>query len=508
MKPRVVFLPLDERFCTRDYFIALARAAGVDVATPPRAFLGAKKTPPDADRLRRWLAEVAGPGDAVLLSVDMLAHGGLIPSRMSLDAPGTVLGRLGLLEDLKRRGCRLYGTVCVTRTPAYDSAEEEPDYWQVFGRRIWEFSRIAAAFRSGDAGRARYRAAAAALPRWIAADYLARRRRNYRLVRRCVELAAAGTFDFLNVVMDDNTEGSLSLWEAGRHAAAAARAGLGKDMIAVHSGADEATLTLLSRFLLDRAGARPLFRIGYTVPETRGLVPPYEGLPLERGAALHAEAAGGEVAAEGDGRAADIGLLVHNPTARAESSQQRRSARNRRKAAEAVRALGAAAGVTGVAGVKYANGSDNDFVDALLAGGLDWRRVCYAGWNTAGNTLGTVCAFAVVRWLAASGRIEADEEALAELQAVFLVEHWGFQSNVRKSLLTAARLKGHKPWSLVPVEAWAEDFTARALLPYAARSRAALGLPPARFSVYFPWHRSFELGVEFEPRGPAAGKGV
>jgi hypothetical protein len=84
MARRLIFLPVDERFCTRDYFIMLAGAAGLDVVSPDKSFLGQKKTPPDLERLHEWALDTVQPGDAMIASVDLLVHGGLIPSRISL----------------------------------------------------------------------------------------------------------------------------------------------------------------------------------------------------------------------------------------------------------------------------------------------------------------------------------------------------------------------------------------------------------------------------------------
>jgi hypothetical protein len=113
---RIVFLPVDERFCTRDYFLLLARAANIDVVTPPKAYLGAKKTPPDIRRLLRWLEQTVVEGDYLVISIDMLVHGGLIPSRMSLDTLDTLQERLDLLKRLKERVVNIYATTTITRT--------------------------------------------------------------------------------------------------------------------------------------------------------------------------------------------------------------------------------------------------------------------------------------------------------------------------------------------------------------------------------------------------------
>jgi len=48
---RIVFLPVDERFCTRDYFILACKAMNIEIITPPKDLLGKKKVPPDMEIL-------------------------------------------------------------------------------------------------------------------------------------------------------------------------------------------------------------------------------------------------------------------------------------------------------------------------------------------------------------------------------------------------------------------------------------------------------------------------
>ncbi|PNR93718.1 hypothetical protein X924_07900 [Petrotoga sp. 9PWA.NaAc.5.4] len=77
---RIVYLPLDERFCTREYFLMFTKVAGLDLLTPLRELLGSKKVPADTNVLENWLLENVQPGDSLIISLDTLIHGGLIPS--------------------------------------------------------------------------------------------------------------------------------------------------------------------------------------------------------------------------------------------------------------------------------------------------------------------------------------------------------------------------------------------------------------------------------------------
>ncbi len=194
---------------------------------------------------------------------------------------------------------------------------------------------------------------------------------------------ARGEIDFLNLTLDDNTEGSISLWESEQHARRVKRLGI-QQRVSIHPGADESTLTLLARCLCDAAGQKPRIRVEYTAPSMRHFVPPFEGSPHEQSIRSHLEAARCSVT-EGDGE--DALLFVHNPTDKLDAWKQKAARAPRSLYARAMLRLEGYSGVIGIAGTRYVNGSDNRFVSALLARPLDWSRLAYAGWNTAGNTL-------------------------------------------------------------------------------------------------------------------------
>jgi hypothetical protein len=95
---RIVYLPLDERFCTREYFLMFTKIAGLDILTPPRELLGSKKVPADTDALENWLLENVKTGDSLIISLDTLIHGGLIPSRINLIRSETIRDRLKIFS--------------------------------------------------------------------------------------------------------------------------------------------------------------------------------------------------------------------------------------------------------------------------------------------------------------------------------------------------------------------------------------------------------------------------
>lgn len=200
--------------------------------------------------------------------------------------------------------------------------------------------------------------------------------------------------------------------------------------------------------------------------------------------------------------AGEILLLANNPEVGLDSAQQLSAPTDSSSYDRFFREIETADSmIKGIADVKYTNGADNYLVEELLKRSeLNWLETNYSAWNTAGNTLGTVCAHSIVQLLGRKGLLEVDQSRIKELQAIFFLEHWAFQSNIRKRLLVEAEKRGSKPWTVIPVELWAEEFVRSELIPYIPPVQEALGIEFEVERLFFPWHRSFELGLSVVPR--------
>jgi len=66
----VLFLPLDERFTTRDAFIHLAYTTNFQVMTPPTTILPHHKAPANLTALDAWMEANIGNADAAIISAE------------------------------------------------------------------------------------------------------------------------------------------------------------------------------------------------------------------------------------------------------------------------------------------------------------------------------------------------------------------------------------------------------------------------------------------------------
>ncbi len=110
------------------------------------------------------------------------------------------------------------------------------------------------------------------------------------------------------------------------------------------------------------------------------------------------------------------------------------------------------------------------------------------------NTLGTVIIHSIIQYFGEKGYLKLDMEELLKLQAIFFIEHWGYQADIRQKLRKDCVTKGCNVWTLMPAEKWAEEYTCSKLLPYKNAVEKALR-KNWEMKVFFPWHRSFEVGI-------------
>nr|MDQ3396808.1 DUF4127 family protein [Deinococcota bacterium] len=96
----LLFVPPDTRPPTLDFPLQLARAAGLKVLLPDGEALPDMNRPGDKERLKHWLHAQAGGADLLILSLETLCLGGMIPARRVDDSLAEAEAYLDLLPQL------------------------------------------------------------------------------------------------------------------------------------------------------------------------------------------------------------------------------------------------------------------------------------------------------------------------------------------------------------------------------------------------------------------------
>ncbi len=380
---KICFVPIDNRpVC---YSLAKDIAAideDIELLTPPREFLGDLTKSARVNEILDWLENIPAC-DAMVLSLDTIAYGGLIPSRRSPDSLEEIKARLNRLKPLLKNK-KVYAFSSIMRISNNNYNEEEKEYWKDWGKKIFEYS---------------YSGVNDGIPQAILDDYLATRKRNFEINKTYLNWG----LNTLIFSKDDCAPKGFNVDEARELERLGAK---------TKTGADEIPLTLLARAIEKEI---KVF-VEFTEPDYKDCISNYEDVSIEKSVQGQLELGGfTQVLTREE---ADIILVVNNFVERQGEHVMGWTTQPFRKTFPPPDKPYA------VADVRYANGADNDFVVQILQ---DFPAYGYAGWNTSANTLGSLLAGVKVKWNAK----KYSDKAFRKLQMIRLLDDWAYQANVR-----------------------------------------------------------------------------
>jgi len=499
----LLLLPLDDRPVNLDAPVQLAGVAGERLLVPPTDWLGRFLQPGQPDRLAEWLLETAPEARAGILSLDMLAYGGLVASRTPAVAVEEARRRLQVLREMKARrpGLRLFAFNVIMRLTITGSDPET----RAAGRDIFRYSVLRdQAERLGDTEAARELAKVEArIPPRLLETYLAARARNHAVNCAALKLLADGVLDFLALVQEDTAPAGLHVAEQ-QALTELADGRVSPECWRLYAGTDEAAMTLLARCVLGEAGfpfpVIPHFRDNMAA-DCPAL---FEDVPLRETVRRHIDAARGTLAIKGLTLAAhtftppqpDLFEMTPLPEPTWDAALAQFPRTNVKAWLEGLPVPLA------VADLAYCNGGDPHLLAALLERPAV-EIYSYAGWNTAGNTLGTTLAHAALRSLALAKGTDT-ERAHHEALLVRILDDGLYQPIVRGWAMARADERSISPLNLGATAPAFEAQVDDALHALWADLRkryplaAALDRP---FRATLPWGRLFEVRIEVMPGG-------
>lgn len=398
----IAFIPIDNRpVCYTLPEQICAMDGNIRLYMPSREWLGDLTKYADVDKIFQWLKDLPKV-DAIILSLDTVAYGGLISSRRSNDSFEKIKERIEKLKEiLKDKHAEIYAFSSIMRISNNNINEEEKEYWNKWGKKIFNYSFCMDKFGTICKNE---------VPEEILNDYLSTRKRNFEINKIYLEWQKEKIFNTLIFSKDDCAEYGFNVQEARE---------LEKLGGFVKTGADEIPLTLLARSIKGKLKVAPIF----LEPDCKDLISNYEDVSIEKSVKGQLNLAGCDICEPCD---ADILLYVNN---------------FKDKQGEIVmKVLTEQFGGEFktpdknfmIADVRFANGADNAFVKKLFENDLNENFYGYAAWNTSANSLGSLICGAKVKYFAKS----FDRSAFQKLQAVRFLDDWAYQANVRQNLKT------------------------------------------------------------------------
>lgn len=401
---KIGFVPIDNRpVCYTLPKIIAEIDENIEFFIPERTLLGDLKKYANIEKLFEWLKSLPKL-DAIILSLDTLAYGGLIPSRRCPETFDEIKSRIETLKNiLLEKNCKIYAFSSIMRISNNNYNEEEKEYWSKWGKKIFDYS-----YQTHKLGCES--CITNIIPSDILDDYLETRKRNFEINKIYLEWQKEGLFDTLIFSKDDCAEYGFNVQEAKM---LEQMGGFTK------TGADEIPLSLLSRAVRGEFKICPIF----LEPNQKDLISNYEDISIEKSVLGQIELADAVSVSEPD--KADIILYINN---------------FRDKQGEIVMGVNTEGFSKTfctpdkpymIADVRFANGADNNFVKELLKNKIDDKYFCgYSAWNTSANSLGSLICGAKIKYLAQ----KYNSSAFKRLQITRFLDDWAYQANIRQLL--------------------------------------------------------------------------
>ncbi|MBS5926417.1 MAG: DUF4127 family protein [Clostridium sp.] len=496
----ILYISLDERPCNYKYPAEIiGKSEEVKFIVPPKSLLNKKKIAADIEGLWFFVEENIRNCDYAILSIDMMVYGGLLPSRLHQSTLEELLERLERVKKLKliNPNVKIYAFDTIMRVPSYNSSEEEPDYYESFGESIFRISWLRDKIDKGygdENDKDEYKKIMSEVPTEFEKDYFGRRMKNYEVTKNVLKLVEEGVIEFLVIPQDDTALYGVQAGEQQEHIKTIKSLDISHKVF-IYPGADEVGCTLLSRIINDYNGVTPSVFVRFSSVNGPQIVPSFEDRPYIETIKWHLTSAG--LWMVDNSQDADFILMVNTPGAETTGAQtqdlgvrENNSMRNLIEFVTACREYIKRGKKVVISDVAYSNGSDKELINILTKLGVMFNVSGYAGWNTHGNTLGTVLC---------EGTCAFHYGENKKFIAYRYLEDCGYQSVVRQIVIDELPLQGLSYYDFKDKEEWVKErvikhlneFLSRYIQPYLDENIKING-------VSFPWRRMFEIDIDLE----------
>lgn len=502
---RIILVPLDSRPAAGQFAQMIAKIANVDVRMPPYETLGRFTTPGQPDKILDWLAaQDTKDVTAMVVSSDMIAYGGLIASRTNDVTADVAEARLHRLAAAVAKSPHVKLYIFSSTMRLLPTATRQASPWRLNLGRLMELEdkeqHAPSSSQRAEIGRLQKVVPAAEIKK-----YLATRARDHAVQVELVKMVAEKKIDYMSVGQDDarpygphvpETEGLRKLVEAenvgGR--------------VYFCEGIDQHANVLISRALLKEAGWTPRVRIVYSDEMGKAKYASYESKTVRESLEDQLLASGARPMGP-DGQY-DYSLYLNVPRPRpAQFEAFLADLKNEIDQGFPVAVADINLGPDGTADPLLFNGLwENTRIMKLLS---------FAGWNTAGNSMGTAIPAANVYLLAR--RLQVDPLVREVAQREFLLHRFVNDYAYHKY----TRPEAYKMIDDIPGESREEldgaaagevnDFVRRDLTKHLERyfndqflgHRFFAGTGEYVFTgltdvkIWLPWPRAYEVRLEF-----------
>ncbi len=409
---RVLLIPLDSRPAAGQFAQMIGRIAGLDVRMPPYETLGRFTSPGDPIKILEWLNQQdLSDVRAIVASTDMIAYGGLIASRTNDTAEDDAIIRLRKLLEIKRRSAKTKLYLFSSTMRLAPTSTRETESWRMTLAKYEEAKDKATRFNDLEA-RATVNRLLPKVPAKALQEYERARRRDHDVQESLIRMTArAGDVEYLVIGQDDARA-------FGPHVVETTRLRRMADLFRVNDrvyfceGVDQDANVLMSRALVRETGWVPKVRVVYSDDAAKTKIAAFEAITIEK--SLREQLlASGALPAEPEGEY-DYTLYLNVPNPSPERFEEFMT----NLKSEVDQGFPVA-----VADINLGDASaDPQLVAGLMENARGMKLLSFAGWNTAGNSIGTTIPAANVYLLAR--RLQVDPLVREVAQREFLLHRF------------------------------------------------------------------------------------
>lgn len=498
---KIVYIPLDERPCNYDFPYKIFNDQDFVIIRPPIQLLGFKKVPAKIDELALWLKEACKGSDGLVIALDTLIYGGIVPSRLHHNSIDDLHKRIFLLKEIKEENPNLiiYGFQLIMRCPGYNSSEEEPDYYADYGVNISKWGTLNHLHSLGKISKEEFESSPyKEIPQEFLDDFLHRREINREVNVLSLELVKEKIIDFFVIPQDDSAEFGWTAIDQEYIRNYIAKNNL-YNLVYMYPGADEVGCTLMSRMYLFYQNIKPKIYIKYPSITSGSIIPSIEDRYLDTMVKYHIIVSGGLVAtslAECDGVA-----FINAPADRMLSSltdtKEGRGMtvlRNMPEAMEFIEYAHLQNKAIIVGDITYGNGSNIEIYHLLSLKNMLFDIASFGGWNTASNSIGSAIAHGY-KYIV-SGKTKKHMSYLLTRY----IEDIGYCGYVRKHISRniLPDYPQYSYYNVLETKGFFSELVQHELEKFISENMPELVGKYKITDLYMPWKRMYEIGLTVE----------
>jgi len=395
----ILLIPLDDRPCTYDFPVKLSKIAGYNAIIPDKDLLGNIFKKGNREEICKFIKKNFNSCIGLVIALDTLLYGGLIPSRRNYDNIEKIKSFLFIIKEIKKnnKNFKIFANTTIMRISNNNYNEEEKEYWNQFGEKIYKLSyllhkkKIINEDNYQDFDVSIY---CNQIPKEIIKDYFQGRIKNFLINKEIVKMTKNKEIDFLSISCDDSGKYGFNVLEKR------ILKNYTKDdkNIVIYSGADESISVLVARLINKQNKFQPKFFATFSENSLKEkTITMYEGVTVLNILKNQLKVLGGKLV--NSINKADIILYFHLLDKKQEDQYLnsiykketysldykfiKNEIINIKKIIEINNSLS-------IVDIAYANGSDSKFTEELLNNFSPLDFLSYSAWNTTGNSIGTV----------------------------------------------------------------------------------------------------------------------